>query len=312
MAENKDNLMSRREALKMLGLSVAGMTLATTGLGTLTSCAGKAKTKRIVFFFSGTGNSLYVARQIAGEGNEPLSIAQEINNPNPVYEAEEIGIVYPVYAHIAPAIVQDFLAKATLKADYLFAVATYGAAHGSAVELWDEYAKSKGYTFNYITTILMVDNYLPVFDMNEQMAMDKHIPENLERIIGEINQRTNYHEPVTDQDRQVHEGFMQMTGMDRAKPFLLLAENQFTVTDACIACGICTTVCPHKSWSVEDRAVPKGTCETCYACIHACPQKAIKLRQPEGQMWPAERNPEARYRNPNVTLNDIVKANRQQ
>ncbi|MBQ9173739.1 MAG: EFR1 family ferrodoxin [Bacteroidales bacterium] len=308
---NTNNKMSRRDALKMMGTVLAGTALVSSGIGAFTSCGGNKKTKRIVFYFTGTGNSLYVARQIAGEGNEPLSIAQEINNPNPVYEADEIGIVYPVYAHIAPAIVQDFLAKATLKADYLFAVATYGAAHGSAVELWDEYAKSKGYNFNYISTILMVDNYLPVFDMNEQMAMDKHIPENLERIMGEINQHLDYHEPVTDQDRQTHEGFMQMTGMDRAKPFLLLAENQFTVTDACISCAICTTVCPHKSWHIEDKAVPKGTCETCYACIHNCPQKAIKLRQPEGQSWPAERNPEARYRNSNVTLGDIVKANQQ-
>ena len=66
--------MSRRDALKMLGLSVAGMTLATTGLGTLTSCSGKARTKRIVFFFSGTGNSLYVARQIAGEVDDVSTV----------------------------------------------------------------------------------------------------------------------------------------------------------------------------------------------------------------------------------------------
>ena len=311
MSDNSKNLMNRRSALKMMGTVLVGTALATTGLSAVSSCSGKKRPKRIVFFFSGTGNSLYVARQIAGEGNEPLSIAQEIHNADPVYEADEIGIVYPVYAHMAPAIVQDFLAKAEFKADYLFTVATYGARHGGAAELWDNFAKSKGYTFNYINTIEMVDNYLPVFDMNEQKAMDKHVPENLEKIVADINARVAYIQPATAEDRQMHEGFMQMTGMDRQKPFLLLAQNQFTVTDACIACGICTTVCPHKSWHVEDKAIPEGTCETCYACIHACPQKAIKLRQPEGQPWPAERNPEARYRNEHVTLNDIVKANGQ-
>ena len=35
------------------------------------------------------------------------------------------------------------------------------------------------------------------------------------------------------------------------------------------------------------------------------------MSQPEGQMWPAERNPEARYRNENVSLSDIIKANQQ-
>ena len=109
MKKNNSNLMGRRDALIMMGTFLAGTALAGAGMGTLTSC--KRRPRRIVFFFSGTGNSLYVARQIAGEGNEPLSIAQEIHNANPVYEADEIGIVYPVYAHLAPAIVQDFLAK---------------------------------------------------------------------------------------------------------------------------------------------------------------------------------------------------------
>ena len=33
--------------------------------------------------------------------------------------------------------------------------------------------------FDYIATIIMVDNWLPNFDMNEQRKIDNHIPENL-------------------------------------------------------------------------------------------------------------------------------------
>ena len=40
----------------------------------------------------------------------------------------------------------------------------------------------------------------------------------------------------------------------------------------------------------------------CLACIHACPQKAIQFTFPE-------KNPHARYRNPHVSLKDIIAAN---
>ena len=56
---------------------------------------------------------------------------------------------------------------------------------------------------------------------------------------------------------------------------------------------------------VEGRAehVP-GRCQTCLACAHACPRKAVQLTVPE-------KNPSARYRNPHVTLRELIQANQQ-
>ena len=56
--------------------------------------------------------------------------------------------------------------------------------------------------------------------------------------------------------------------------------------------------------------VPGGECEGCMACVHNCPQKAITLT-PSMPGFPSERNPNARYRNPNVSLADIIQANQQ-
>ncbi len=97
---------------------------------TLPACGNtknEKKIKRLIFYFSATGNSLYVSRQIAGEEGTLLSISQEIHSENPVYEAKEIGFVCPVYCFIPPAIVQDFIARSTFKADYFFTVGTFGA-----------------------------------------------------------------------------------------------------------------------------------------------------------------------------------------
>lgn len=57
--------------------------------------------KRIIFYFSATGNSLYVANQLKGGDGEALSIPQLMKNKEFDFEAEEIGFVYPIYAHTA-------------------------------------------------------------------------------------------------------------------------------------------------------------------------------------------------------------------
>ena len=81
--------------------------------------------------------------------------------------------------------------------------------------------------------------------------------------------------------------------------------------DRCVQCMTCEKVCPHKNFSLGNDGLQfAGKCEYCLACVHACPQKALTLKS----NWPGapgERNPEARYRNPNVSLMDIIKSNRQ-
>ena len=99
-----------------------------------------------------------------------------------------------------------------------------------------------------------------------------------------------------------------------------LQEQHFNMTadrllelnkDKCVECMTCEKVCPHKNFSLGNDGLQfAGKCEYCLACVHACPQKALTLKS----NWPGapgERNPDARYRNPNVSLMDIIKSNRQ-
>ena len=140
MEKNCDKGISRRSALKRMGLLMAGAVA--LGMPTLASCSGDKK-KRIILYFTATGNSLYVARQLA----------------------DEIGIVYPIYGQMPPNMVRRFIQKARLKAAYKFAVLTYGRRKCNAVGIWDEITQRAGCPFDYITTMIMVDNWLPNFDM---------------------------------------------------------------------------------------------------------------------------------------------------
>ena len=310
---NKDshNEISRRGALKRMGMLVAGAVA--WGVPSLSSCSGDRK-KRIILYFTATGNCLYVARQLAGENAELLSIPQLVKQGRYAFEADEIGIVYPIYGHMPPNMVREFIKKARLKAAYKFAVLTYGARKCDAVEIWDRVSRNAGNSFDYINTIVMVDNWLPNFDMNEQIKMDKHIPENLQKIAADIRARRRWYEPVTEEERQMHRGFMQLNGLDPEVGFLMKSEKYFTVTDACIGCAVCTEVCPRGNYELTSTGVKtQGDCDFCFACIQNCPQRAIKFAELPDDPFLAqgEKNPNARYRNEHVSLWSIKEANRQ-
>ena len=304
--------MTRREALKRMGLLMAGTTM-TAGITSFTACDNMQK-KRIIFYFTGTGNCLYVARQLADKDTEILSIPQLAKEGRYDFEADEIGIVYPIYGHMPPNMVREFIKKARLDAPYKFAVLTYGNRKCDASEIWDRISREAGNPFDYITTMIMVDNWLPNFDMNEQMKIDKGIPESLNRISSDLAQKRHWREPVTELERAQHQEFLQRTGIDPDKGFLLASQDYFMITDNCIGCAVCVDVCPKGNYELTSQGVRvKGDCEFCFACIQNCPQKAIRFSKGERNLLVAngEKNPDARYRNEHISLYDIKMSNRQ-
>lgn len=309
----EEKVLTRRTALKIMGSAALATVMATSGASALTSCI-EGRKKRVVLYFTGTGNCLYVARQLAGKEGEILSIPQLMRKKQFEIEADEIGLVYPIYGHMPPNMVREFIKKAQLKAEYKFAVLTYGMRKCNAVEIWDGISRKAGNVFDYIGTIVMVDNWLPNFDMNDQMKIDKHIPENLAKITSDLSNRRRWHEPVTQEEREQHEGFMSLTGLDPEVGFLMKADRSFRVTDDCIHCGICTYVCPRGNYELTGQGVKmQGDCEFCFACIQNCPQRAIQFKKNEDGTLPdgSEKNPNARYRNENVSLMDLKLANNQ-
>lgn len=309
----EEKVLTRRTALKIMGSAALATVMATSGASALTSCI-EGRKKRVVLYFTGTGNCLYVARQLAGKEGEILSIPQLMRKKQFEIEADEIGLVYPIYGHMPPYMVREFIKKAQLKAEYKFAVLTYGMRKCNAVEIWDGISRKAGNVFDYIGTIVMVDNWLPNFDMNDQMKIDKHIPENLAKITSDLSNRRRWHEPVTQEEREQHEGFMSLSGLDPEVGFLMKADRSFRVTDDCIHCGICTYVCPRGNYEHTGQGVKmQGDCEFCFACIQNCPQRAIQFKKNEDGTWPdgSEKNPNARYRNENVSLMELKLANNQ-
>ena len=86
----------------------------------------------MVFYFTGTGNSLYIAKQIS---ENPISIPKIMRQKSLDFVADSIGIVAPVYGHEVPDMVKDFLRRAHFHTEYFYMILTYGNRHGGAAEL---------------------------------------------------------------------------------------------------------------------------------------------------------------------------------
>lgn len=291
---------SRRSALKLFGAATA--TLAMGGIVPITACSThkgeKLSKKRLVFFFTGTGNSLYVAKSLVADGGTALSIPQLLKEKDLNFEADEIGLVYPKYREI-PEIVKEFLTRAQFKCDYFFGVITYGRHLRNDAQTLVDTMKEKKVTVAYVNGVKMADNRLQRFDMAQELKENDpaKIDAAIAAIVKDVDARKQF--VITpDGEAPAHRPHA------REHNFVG-ADEMFEITDACIGCAICERVCPRGCYTIEgDHAKAQGMCEQCLACAQACPQLAIAPTE-------GDANPKTRYRNPNVSLREIERANSQ-
>lgn len=247
-----------------------------------------------IFYFTATGNSLYVAKRLGGE---LYSIPQVLKEGNLCFKDEKIGIVFPCYYLGVPRIIKEFLEKISLESDYIFAIMTYGNQAGDGIEQFVKLAKSEGIKISYGQSLLMIDNYIPMFDMKDQLAKEdsKKIEENLNDIIKDVELSKQWF-PKRHLLKQIvtiaaQKFYMNKKGMDDIK---------LTVSDSCTACKICEKVCPVNNIVVTDKPYFKNNCDECLGCINICPSKSISHKREKSR---------ERFRNQNVSVNEIIQSN---
>ncbi|MBQ8053246.1 MAG: EFR1 family ferrodoxin [Lachnospiraceae bacterium] len=250
-----------------------------------------------ICYFTASGNCLYVAGRIGGT---LLSIPQLMRQEDIIIEDDAVGVVCPCYNAEMPMMVRDFMRKARIKTNYFFFIYTYGAGFGEAYAHAKLAAEEAGLTLSYVNAIQMVDNFLPYFDMQEQIDTlpKKNVERQIETVCADIACRKTVNVRITAITRE------QMAMYHKRLADVWLKKDtalSYTVNDDCIRCGICARVCPANNITVnEDGVLFSDHCEVCYACLHNCPQHAIHLPKEAGTK---------QFRNEHVTLADIVKSN---
>lgn len=104
------------------------------------------KVSTSIYYFTGTGNSLVVARGIAGKiEGKLIAIPRAIKEENTYPEGDTLGIVFTVYHQGLPNIINRFINKLdNIGEQYVFGVCTYGDSPGISLEYLDESLKAKG------------------------------------------------------------------------------------------------------------------------------------------------------------------------
>ena len=250
-----------------------------------------------IFYYTSTGNCLDVAKRIGGE---LYSIPQLLKENKLEFEDETIGIICPTYMWSVPSIVLEFLNKAKLKADYLFAIITYGNIDLGVTNHFVKIANQNNLEVKYIKSLLMVDNAIPLFDMENQVAKleKKKTEENLNQIVKDIQGRK-----VELNTANAVKGSLSSLMYKMQLIMQKFMYKLFKVEDQCTGCKTCTKVCPMGNITMENNRPKYNTnCISCFACTHNCPANAIRVK--------FERS-EKRYRNKNVSLKEIINSNNQ-
>ncbi len=251
-----------------------------------------------ILYFTGTGNSLYAAKRIGGK---LVSIPQAMKENRLEFDDDKIGIIAPCYGFTVPKMVTEFLSKAKLSSPYIYLIVTYGNNAGDACAWVTNYAEKYGIEISYANTLLMIDNYLPQYDLREQYKMEKHTEESLDQLIRDINEQKK--------DILKRSVGMKVTtklmraGMEHTS--FINNPKEFSVNEECIECGICTKVCPRGNIELTgENPVFHDSCEFCLACVNNCPKKAIQLKRDKNKG-------KERYRNEHIGVKEIIDANMQ-
>lgn len=251
-----------------------------------------------ICYFSATGNCLYVARRIGGT---LLSIPQLMRQETIEIKDDAVGVVCPVYNAEMPMMVKAFMERVNIQTGYFFFIYTYGAGFGEGYAHAKLAAQGAGLTLCYVNAIQMVDNFIPYFDMQEQIDTlpKKNVEGQIETVCADIAARKTVDIEIT----AITKAQMAMYHMRLAERWLRKdTALSYTVNGDCVRCGICAKVCPANNIKVtEERVKFSDHCEVCYACLHNCPQHAIHMPLEAGT---------TQFRNEHVTLNDIIESNR--
>jgi ferredoxin/flavodoxin len=257
-----------------------------------------------LYYFSGTGNSLVVARDIAEKTDARLiSIPALMGKATIETAAGALGIVSPAYYMRMPRIVEAFIGKLTsLQTKYIFAIFTVGGVSGGVLDRASEAISLRGGSLAAGFIVRMPANYIhdaDVLPLFLQKRMFRNWEKRSDKVADYVaNRRSGRMEKFNPLmtllfSKNIDSRYLRgelSPGIDKG----------FWVDGKCNGCGICSRVCPVSNIEMVDgRPVWQHRCEKCLACIQWCPGAAIQFKDVTLKR--------KRYHHPDAKLSDMLK-----
>ena len=266
-----------------------------------------------IYYFSGTGNSLHVARELQKRIPEAclIPMVSLLNQDGIAANSETVGLVFPIYLTTVPAPVRNFLQKFDLNsARYIFAVATREGSLSLADIYLQRILRQKGKALDAHFILNMAGNSptgLKPTPGSTDWVM-QITPEKIAVFEAEVQRRLDaIQKVILNQEKYPEKDAPRLIKhlLERCIAFLIQhtkTEIDFYADATCTGCGRCEKVCPSQKLKVvNERPVwQKGVkCYYCYACFNFCPAQAILVNKKYTQK-------NGRYFHPAVTAEDIA------
>ncbi len=224
----------------------------------------------MIFYFSGTGNSAWAARQLGRLTQDEVYDITTLSQLPDTQQAKQIGFVFPVYAWGVPEVMADFAKKLTKTQVFAFGVCTCGGNAGLAMKYFSKY-----YPLDSSYSLIMPNNYIVGSDTDDEkeiLAKISAARKSLEQISREILERKRVYRVCQGGLAGIKSGFVN-TGFNK----FARSAKSFFATDSCNGCGLCAKQCPAHAISLQNsQPVWKAQCYQCMRCINTCPQQAIQ------------------------------------
>jgi ferredoxin len=252
--------------------------------------------ENVIFCFSGTGNCLDIARNIARElGDTDVVMMRRAPEITDVRGAGRVGFVFPCYGGGLPGGVEASIRSVRLDpAAYTFAVCSCAAYPGTGLSIVNGI-----YPLDYWAVISHQCSCIWLFPHTMMLpplgadAAQNRAEREAKRVGRCVKARVKREKkPKANPVNAVEsKAFAGMTAQKAKK---------FAVGALCIGCGTCAKACPRGNIRLADGKPQFGTdCLQCLACLQYCPQEAISLG--------AVTRKREHYHNPNVTADDLAK-----
>jgi ferredoxin len=236
----------------------------------------------MVLYFSGTGNSQYVAGAIASiTGDETLSINQALkaDDRSSISSNRPFVIVAPSYCCRLPRVVDEFvLGRDLVGSNQAYLVLTCVETIGDASKYARRLCAAKGLEFLGMDAVVMPQNYIALYPMPnlaDARAVIEAARPNIDRICDRIRNGQKLVTPTKLTKEKYLSGFL-----NDVFYAALVSAKGFRITDKCVGCGACAKLCPLNNVSIVAGTPKWGTCCThCMACINGCPTAAIEYKK---------------------------------
>ena len=275
-----------------------------------------------IYYFSGTGNSLFVAKEIQKRLPDAKLIPivnllkQDVIETN----TDTVGFVFPLHGLTIPLPVKTFLNKLKLESStYVFAIITRGGTESFAFPALNKILKRKGKNVDafFILNVASNDPKFSVYEIptREEFSL---LETKVQKRLDGIKEKILHKEIIREEDTPVdtmRDHFSPPIAWFLERLVLLgmwLAEktdvNDYFYSDAkCTGCGICEKVClsgkikmagPKPAWLDQTK------CLLCYTCLNYCPSQAIQIKTKWYMKSFTDKN--GRYPHPFASVNEMI------